>query len=126
MAYSPLNVWIIVHFISFCFTVTASMLYIMCFTQECFEFVVSLAGDSEQIKKLEKIVTNLHLIKEPSEIFVVVMKYLGSYAFLLQFFVAMLFATFACSHFGERKVLVSIRDSGESYTVIVETNSTRK
>ena len=54
------------------------------------------------------------------------MKYLCSYAFLLQFFVAMLFATFACSHFGERKVLISIRDSGEHYTVLVETEKTRK
>ena len=54
------------------------------------------------------------------------MKYLGSYAFLFQFFVAMLFATFACSHFGERKVLVSVRDNGDKYTVIVETSKTRK
>ena len=49
-----------------------------------------------------------------------ILMYFASYSFFLQFFVGMIYASMASSLFGERGILLAVRNKDSSFWVIVE------
>ncbi|KAH0575570.1 Transmembrane domain-containing protein [Spironucleus salmonicida] len=121
----------ILHFITFLLSFFSGILYFITHLEESFHYLQILIGSVDQINQLQEVLKTLlnnNFVKnlQSNSTLNTILLYCGGYSFLLQFFVAMIVATFSCSKFGERKLVVYIRDSDFKYTVVVENSAIKK